>query len=325
MSHRPGQGAVFEREEMSTIVTTRTSRAARRRQRFAASLVSLAAALLSAGPATAQSFEGARLLGFGGAQRALSTGNDSLYVNPAGLAMAKTYSLELGMLDDLRGSDRRFNASVVDGQAGPVAGGLAYTYFSRRPDAVPSGDDRAQGHRLDVGAATLLSESIALGASVRYLRYRTDSVAPEAADSSTRDFDLVLGLEWRLVDGLFLGVVAQNLLDGQAGDGGRSFSAGLGYASSFGLSVEGDVLYDQTRQKTVLSGALGYVVAERVPLRAGVTYDQVTGAVLLSLGLGVQYERLGLDVGYRQRLSPDRSVPDGDERVFALALRLSVL
>ena len=66
--------------------------------------------------------------------RGLATGNDSIYVNPAGLAMAKIYSIELGYLDDLLGSDRRFNASIVDSQAGPVAGGFAYTYTKRAPD-----------------------------------------------------------------------------------------------------------------------------------------------------------------------------------------------
>src|SRR5438477_564148 len=82
---------------------------------------------------------------------------------PARIALGAVYSLELGYLDDARGSDRRFNASIIDSQAGPLAGGVAYTYSKRRPDDMPSGEDRLVGHRLELSLATKVAENASLG------------------------------------------------------------------------------------------------------------------------------------------------------------------
>jgi hypothetical protein len=291
------------------------------RARVLLTLLGAVAPLAPAAVARAQSFEGARLLGFGGAQRALAGGNDALFVNPAGLAMARAYTLEAGYIDDLRGSDRRFSGSVVDSQAGPVAGALAYTYFSRRPDGVPDGEDRVAGHRVDVGVAFPLTEDLALGTAARYLNYRVDG----AGARRERGFSVDVGLGWRIAEGLQLGVVGHDLAAGDRPETPTTWGGGLGWAPGGGLSLEVDALHDPRAKAVVLGGAAGYVLADRVPLRLGVTRDGRTGAWVVSGGLGVQYEGLGLDVGYRQRVGAEGAAPDRDERLFAASLRLTVL
>ena len=269
-------------------------------------------------PAEAQVFEGARLLGFAETQRALTTGNDSIYVNPGGLALASIYSVELGYLDDARGSDRRVNASIVDSQAGPVAGGIAYTYSTRRPDGVPEGDARLRGHRVEIAAATKLGQSVGLGVTTRYLHYDLKNGAEGEEGFKTLTFDV--GLAWRIVEGLSIGAVGYNLTNSKRAELPISIGGGIGYEIA-GFSIEGDARYNFQLEKARLSFAAGYIIADLVPVRVGAWYDFANKAWAISGGLGFNYERIAVDIGYRQYINGDRTFKDDDERILGIALR----
>jgi hypothetical protein len=270
--------------------------------------------------AQGQTFEGARLLGLAESQRALTTQNDSIYLNPAGLALGSIYSAELGYLDDFKGTDRRFNASIIDSQAGPIAGGLAYTYSRLRPAGFTTVEDRLRYHRFDVSLATRVAESASIGLTARYLifdRYLGDTKLEGAGYNI---FTIDAGIQWRIVQGLSLGVSGYNLTNSKRPEIPISWGAGLGYQLGT-FSIEGDVRYNAQKGKALYSLGAGYVIADTVPLRAGVSYDLLTESFAISGGLGFILDRFSIDLGFRQRLSGDTPAGEEQPRLFAVCLR----
>ena len=86
--------------------------------------------------AQAQDFVGTRALSLGESYRAIATGNDAIYLNPAGLPLLKRYAIEAHYLMNLVDEKQAGHVSVVDARTLPLATGLAYSFqgndFSRR-------------------------------------------------------------------------------------------------------------------------------------------------------------------------------------------------
>ena len=305
---------------MRQVTVLRTKRMLRPR---GLSTLAAAAVWVSSSAAGAQTYEGARLLGFADARRALATANDSIYVNPAGMAMGRLYSLELGYFDDLLGSDRRFNASVVDSQAGPLAGGLAYTYSKRRPDDAASPDQRLQGHRAELSLAKRIAESAAIGATVRYLSFESTVGDQSVEESGFSAIQFDVGIQWRLSQGLSLGLVGYNLTNSDRPEMPISWGAGIGWQSGV-LSLEADVRYNAQVGEPRYSFAGGVVLGESLLLRGGGTFDYASRTWAISAGAGVNVERIAFDIGFRQRLGDRVLEGYGDERVFGVSVRMMV-
>src|SRR3954464_11701665 len=66
----------------------------------------------------------ARASGMGGAHSAIATSNDALTVNPAGLAQAKRYHVEVDGVFDARFPAQGVIASIVDSASTPVGSGI---------------------------------------------------------------------------------------------------------------------------------------------------------------------------------------------------------
>src|SRR5689334_11365242 len=95
------------------------------------SVLPLAAALCLGAPDPAHTYEefhGVRSAGMGGAQRAVGTSNDTLTLNPAGMAVVPRYALELQYAYLPKLGLSHINISAVDSKSSPVAGGVAYTH-----------------------------------------------------------------------------------------------------------------------------------------------------------------------------------------------------
>ncbi len=285
-----------------------------------AGLLGLLGLLTEPSAAWAQPFEGARLLGIAGAERALSAGNDSIYLNPAGLGIGKLYSIEANYFDDFRGSDRRINGSIIDSQAGPVAGGLAYTYYKRRPLGSSDDSTRIEVHRAELSSAMALSEGLSLGVTSRYMNVKYTQNDEKNDDLSYNAFTLDVGLQWRIWQGLAIGLVGYNLTNSDREELPIGWGAGLGWQYG-AFSVETDVRYNARVGNPTFSFGAGYVIAEFLPLRAGVSYDRRAKTVAVSAGLGLVLDRFHVDVGYRQLVNGDRNFEDADQRIFGAALR----
>ena len=290
--------------------------------RVGGQLLVMALMSAAASSAQAQGIEGARLIGFGQAQRALTNGNDSLYINPAGLAIAQQYTIESAYLDDFRGSDRRFNSSVIDSQAGSLAGGVAYTYTTRRPDDVDDDAFRLEGHRIDLGLATLLADSAALGVTVRYMSLNLLEDGNDVGGFSR--FNLDAGFQYRITPQFSFGLVGYNLIRTDRPETPISMGGGLGYQTDL-FTLEGDAVYNFQAEDLTVSGGLGVVIADSFPIRAGLQWNQEANEWRLSGGIGFLYEQAAIDLGYRQSLNSKRTGKDKDDRIFAVSIRVVFL
>lgn len=293
------------------------------------------ATLATPGLAYAQFYEGARLLGLGESQRALATGNDAIYVNPAGLALGSQYSIESGYADDFLGSDRRFNGSVVDSQAGALAAGFGYTYSIRRPedlerflsfqpDLIQLSEIRLEGHRAELALATRIIDTLAIGINVRYLHFDRDD--GDNRIGRFQLFQLDAGLQWRIIEGLSIGVVGYNLIKRDKELTPISLGGGLGYQTDI-FMLEGDFVYNFLTSEVRASGGLSVTLYEMIPVRAGVGWDQATEQWRLSVGLGFFIEEAAVDIAYRRSLNPRGFLPDDGDRhdqIFVASVRVFV-
>ena len=277
--------------------------------------------VLAPAVANGQEFRSARLIGFADAQRALATGNDAIYSNPAGLAMGQLYIIESGYIDDFRGSDRRFNGSVVDSQAGPIAAGLAYTFLTQRPEDVDDGNIRIEGHRAELALATRLSDAAALGVSVRYLNL--DRVDGDQELDGFGVLNMDAGFQYRVVPNLSIGVAGYNLIKNDRQEMPIQLGGGIGYDGGL-FTLEGDVVYDFQSEDLNVSGGLGIVLRDRFPIRGGVVWDQTTEEWRLSVGVGFSTKQLSIDLAYQQALNPQGTGDDRDDRLFAVGVRAVV-
>ena len=101
---------------------------------------------------------GARSLAMGGAHRGMGTSNDTLILNPAGMAATKRYASELFYQYNTQDHISRVMVSAVDSKTSPIAAGLAYT----REWGNPSGADIGL-NRIYFGLAYALVPSLSIG------------------------------------------------------------------------------------------------------------------------------------------------------------------
>lgn len=271
--------------------------------------------------ARAQGYVPARLLGFGGAQRALGTGNDAIYSNPAGLTAVKSYEIEAGYSDDLRGSDRRINASIADGKTGRVAGGLAFTYERFRPPEFFEGQRRLEGIRLDVATAIPLGQGMSLGGVGRYSDYRLLDGDEEIENGGDSGFSFDAGLQWAVGGGVSLAATIQNISDVEIPELPRAWGAGIGYRNN-SLLFEVDVYHPWETQDPVYTGAAGIILAQKYSLRSGVSYFQGSDDVQIAFGAGAAFDRISIDAAYQQIIDPTRVGRDADDRRLVFSFRV---
>jgi len=209
-------------------------------------------------------FHGVRSTAMGGANCGLGTSNDTLYLNPAGMAVMRRYAVELNYaysgFDDLT----NLNVSVVDSKSSPVAGGLAYTH--ERGD--PRGADPSL-HRIYMATAYPISDAFAVGLSGHNIRgtFVDNGVRRDVALYSGD-----VGIITRLGQGIGLGVSAHNVV---RTDLNRmtplTFAGGVGWDSS-PLAVAADFELDvhdaKHKLQTYRAGA-EYLVGSTFPIRAG--------------------------------------------------------
>ncbi len=303
--------------------------------------------LLGCTVARAQDFVGARALALGEAYRAIATGNDAIYFNPAGLPLLQRYALEGHYLMNLADENHQGDISIVDSKTNPLAVGLAYTFQGRELTRRKTVEQTAT---LAV-AYPVLERYLCIGAGFKYKNVR-DAIAGNYLNALTAD----VGILSQIPGGFSIGAVGYNLVPirsvesahvpisaGFAGawdlgpasallfGGAPSFgviqtAAGVPRTSSFGdlrgpvdgLTLSFDWLVDFETlhgSKSRISTGVEYLAADLVPLRAGYLYDELSDQHRVSVGTGFIVPYFGLDVSYQL------GVPKLEKGFFALALK----
>mgnify|MGYP001066645944 CR=1 FL=1 len=285
------------------------------------SLILWSACALWSTDARAQAFLTTEAIGLSSARRALGSSNDALYLNPAGLARKKAYTLELDFADDLRGSERRFHASITDGQAGPVAGGIGFTYSTAAPRVPREGRARFEGWRLDGALAAKAGDRFAIGVGLKGFVYDLNI---DDAPSGERLglFTVDAGMQILISDSVVLGLVGRNLTRPSQAEVPLEAGGGLGFQKD-AFAIEADVVYEDFVENIVFTTGTSYTINEMVPIRLGTVYDAGQEEFGLSFGLGLEVGRFGLDLAYAQRLTGiDSAIQGDDERIFGASLHI---
>lgn len=290
------------------------------------SALALAAMLCLCTAANAQSYATSELIGLSSARVALGTDTDALFVNPAGLASSKKYLVRLEYGDDFREEDRRFHASITDGQTGPVAGGLAVTYASARPrgpgpDLPGPSELRNRGFRVDGALAVRAGDRVRLGVAGRGFLFNLKD-GDEVLGDGPRRFTVDVGLQAQLSDMVHLGLVGRNLT--KPDDPETPLQAGGGLGLKAGLvDIEADLLYDDFTQNLVFLTGTRLRFAEVASVRVGTEYDAEQEEFGMGFGAGVQIGRLGIEAGYAQRFT-NLDYKSDDDRILSLGLTLEI-
>jgi hypothetical protein len=300
--------------------------------------------LLWAGAVSAQDFVGVRAMALGEAYRAIATGNDAIYLNPAGLTAVPRYSPELHYSFDLDAEDHQVDLSVVDSKTSAMAGGIGYTFEGRELTRRTT-----LQHTATVGLAyQFLPQLLSAGVGVKYVNL-SDAIVGNYLNALSAD----VGVLATLPGGLSLAAVGYNLVPINAKDvplsagfgaaldlgplssllfgGGPVFgpmpnAAGVpapvppgnprGPLSNFVLTADWYInFFTLYGPQNRISAGWEYLFLDAVPLRLGYQYDEARGDHVACAGAGFIVPYFGLDVGFQQ------SVVDLERRSFGLSLK----
>lgn len=276
-------------------------------------------------PAFASDFIGTRPLGMGGAYRAIVTGNDAIFLNPAGMSLFKRYSFETQYLvkPDWMGKNSQaehiFNATVVDNQLAPFATGLSYTRIERGRSK--------KGNRYDMAFSVDIGQTLMIGTDVKYLNFERDG-KKKAIDAVTLDVGLLLRFDF----GLHIGVVGYNLTNtADYLEHPISMGAAVMYSPFRSLEIAFDYLVNFQMPKdpedpigekeTAYSYHFGaeYLIMGQALVRAGYVIDQASAygdEQYWTLGAGYVSTTFAIDFGYQG------SVSNGWNNTFGVNIRL---
>lgn len=300
--------------------------------------------LLAAGGARAQDFVGARALALGEAYRANATGNDAIYMNPAGIVLLPRFATELHYKLDLDNEEHQLDLSLVDSKRTELAAGIGYTFdgqqFTKRA---------SYQHTATLALAyPFFERMLNVGAGLKYVNV-SDAILGNYLNALSADVGILAALPFGVSVGgvgynlipiksarvplaagfgasLDLGPLSALIFGGTPALNGVMSAGGLPMSKGFapqgplaGLTLEVDwymnflTLYGiQSR----LSAGVEYLLFEVVPLRVGYQYDEQTEDHVVSAGAGFIIPYFGLDVAYQQ------SVVQPDHRLFATSIKV---
>jgi hypothetical protein len=281
----------------------------------AALLLRMASVLLAAvaAPLPAAAFPdyvGTRATSMGGAGRADARANQGPLLNPAGMSLAKVFTLEAGYQFITRDGGHLFNASVVDTTSGwQLGGGLYYSHRRISPSGVP----RLSAHEVGVALSYPFGNRVMIGATGKYFRL---SGGPGEPDGSASDGGITVdaGVAVQVAPILTLGAVGYNLRDLGTVQAPVALGYGLALAPVPTLVVAFDLLHDFTTNdpsrgtRVTAAGGAELLLGGRLALRAGGGRDGGSGHGYVSAGVAGVSEAGTLDAGVRQDVSGDRKL-----------------
>ena len=302
-----------------------------------------ASAVLLGGTGGAQAQEeltGVRSMGMGGANRAIVTGNDAVYLNPAGMSLNKKYSLEGSYQYDFGSETHGPGASIVDSVTSPVAAGVAYGYVNGKKTLRTTAIDgtpltnvvERTGNIVHLAISAPLGRSASVGAAAKYMdisyggRSAINSIGVDAGlvykVSPTVSFALTgYGLtntgsaEQPLAMGVVLALGPPGTFQ-LAADWVIDFST-----AKYNESIAPDKRVSATRHQ-IFTG-FEWTIAKAFTIRAGYFHDRATrlapdNAVTFGLGYFSLKNRLGFQVAFQQRFL------NTDERIIIAGIQLFI-
>jgi hypothetical protein len=272
--------------------------------------------------AAAEPFVGTRSLGMGEGLRGAATGVSGPLLNPSGMSLIQSYTVEADYAFAHVRDEQFLHASIVDSTSGyKVAGGFYYTYHTDNPDGPAAGHSHEGGLALSMP----LGDHLAIGATGKYFLLAGDQTA---ASGSTGGFTYDVGVTARPIRMLSVGVVGTNLRKLNTGVAPMAVGYGLAFSPNDIVLVVADGVTNLTadaplpRKGTRVSAGTEIFLAKMVVLRGGGGYDGVTQNGFFTAGFAAVSEVGALDLGVRQDAFHSGSSPR--ETIFGASFRLFV-
>ncbi|HXW53913.1 MAG TPA: hypothetical protein VEL47_07400 [Myxococcota bacterium] len=268
--------------------------------------------LLGCAVAYGQEVPAVRARSFGGAYRAVTSANDAIYFNPAGLIKYKHVAIESDYLVNFNDETHQLAASVVDSATTSWGLGLAYNRtFGPHEENHPS-------HLIDLALAMPLAKDFFFLGSSLYYTY-----VPNAKEYR-HFFNFDIGLMACVPMGLSFGVVVDHIINPK----GEEKGIGLALATALNLNqlialpltLSFDWVMDDLRKDQldhILAGGAEFILFEVLPFRLGYTSKLKQKDSMISFGTGLLFGGFALDGLYQQHLTISKL------RNFGLALRFS--
>jgi hypothetical protein len=296
------------------------------RRGLVAIVAAVAASALAPRARAFEQFIGTAPLGMGGASRAWAVGDAGPLLNPSGMTLTKTYTIEAAYAYANRLDDQFFHAAIVDSTSSySLSGGLYYTYHTGQP--APGVD--AHGHEIGLALAFPFGEYMSVGGTVKYFILRDADELNGNGGGLTFD----VGITVRPAPVLSLALVGTNLrpMDNSQATQALGYGVAVVLIPSLVLDADGLTRFtadNQTGRKgtSVMAGA-SYTLAERFAVRLGGGYDASTGNGYASVGLSGMSEIGSIDAGLREDLTRATTGPSMEqtrETVLGISLRLFV-
>jgi hypothetical protein len=260
-----------------------------------------------------------RALAMGESLRASASGALSTSLNPAGVALTKTYVLEGGYAYRAADHSNIQAVSICDSVTSRVAACLAYDHLSA--DMTTDGQGERRRHEVGLTTATPLGEALAFGVTWRYVSY-TENPPPSMTSRSHDGFLMDAGLAYRLLPSLNLGVAGYNLIGNDDGVYTRGLGFGMAFNPTPSFLIAADGRYDLDRSTGRYGGGLEYLISggdgqQGVPVRVGYVYDASGKTSYVTGGLGLISTRIAIDLGVRKQVDGV-----GDELMMQAGLRV---
>jgi len=236
-----------------------------------------------------------RATAMGGAHIAISTGNDALTDNPAGISQQRRYHLELDGLLDSHFPAQALMVSVVDTVSSSIGTGLL---FSRWGSGQPDG--RGEGWYGALAYSTVVGAGYYIGGETKYYRFATP-------DGLVRQFAQDAGFLVRKGDFAY-GAVVQNLSTTAIPAFPVTAGAGIAWGTDRNWHVAFDYkadLSDTSNVKHRGAGGVELLVGDSIALRGGATWDATHDLWWVSGGIAFLTDKGGAQFVFRRRLSGD--------------------
>lgn len=279
-----------------------------------------------------------RSIGVGEALRADASGALGPLLNPSGMALSRSYTIEAMYGFDVRSRGSSVHLSIVDSATSRLATGIYYNYLYASPKLTvsPSGATSVTHTGSETGLVfgIALGDYVTFGLSMKYLRFSTEAVNPSydaktnntvpqtlLLDSTTSTaaadgFTMDTGITLRLGERFNIAAVGYNLVPLRSRDAplalglGAALKATPSFTMAFDAVIDFDKYYrlDEATQEAVkrtttrLGGGLEWLAGSVVPLRLGALWDSGSGASYMTGGLGYVSSSFGLDLSYRQQI-----------------------
>ena len=242
-----------------------------------------------------------------GAHAAVATSNDAFLVNPAGLAQARRYHLEIDGALDPQFPGSGFIVTAVDASSLAVASGLMYARFST-------------GHLDRRGAGFLLGAAYAYDMGGIYFGGVTKYLHFDGPDGQSYKFAQDFGLLLRRGN-VSWAVTGQNLALSNVPlfPPSTTFAFALGSDADYHLAVDYKLdLQDTSRVKHKLSVGYEFLIEQAFAPRIGFARDFTQGLSWFATGFGFLTEKGGLQFAYQRR------VQGGFDHIFEVGLTLYI-